>query len=122
MKKVVSAVMAVALCSSFVCSNLADTGFNFINAEEYNNAVDLFMANYDVWSETALLPTDIRNVGFLDIDFDGELELITKSLEGSGGFTYLKFYKVSDNKIIEMNIKDLYDFPGFWQRFKIILQ
>lgn len=48
MKKVFSTVMATAICSSFVCSNLADTGLDFINAEEYHNALEW----QDVYADT----------------------------------------------------------------------
>ena len=103
MKKFVSSVMTAVLCSSFVCGNSSDTGKSV-------RIVDLFMDNYDVWSESALFSDNI-SVSFLDIDFDGEPELTTKISGGSGMFTYLKFYKIVDDKISEMNISGLRNFP-----------
>ena len=70
------------------------------------------MNNFSLWKNLAFQTGSniFSGVCFLDVDFDGELELVVGSQQGSDFFTYLEFYKVVGNNIIKLNTASN-DFP-----------
>ena len=86
-----------------------------INNEELNiidnNTVRIFMNDFATWSEAInlydrLSSSDTCEVGFLDLDFDNNLELIVHRQGGSGRYSYYYFFKINanDEKVEPMEI------------------
>ena len=72
-----------------------------LTAEE---AVDIFMANKSVW----MIPDYYMTGGlgcyfFIDLDFDGVLELLISSTSGTGNFSSSRFYRIKNNDIVEFD-------------------
>ena len=60
------------------------------------SAVDIYMANKSVWMENPEY-SPMHGYGYclLDLNFDGVLELISSVCDGSGRFSYNKFYRIN---------------------------
>lgn len=60
------------------------------------SAVDIYMANKSTWMENPEY-SPMHGYGYclLDLDFDGVLELISSVCDGSGRYSYNKFYKIN---------------------------
>ena len=111
-KRIMANIMSLALSSSVVSNNFADVNICLKAFAEDNQTVNVLMDNYDLWSEFALEKSGISSVGFLDIDFDNELEFIVANEAGSGIVTSLEFYKIKDNSILKLDVSDAwYGFP-----------
>ncbi len=82
----------------------------FTASASAESVVDVFMNNYSTWKNLAFSPMSGNGVTFLDIDFDGELELVVGSCSGSGLFTNLEFYKIIDGNVVQLN-STADDFP-----------
>lgn len=64
------------------------------------SAVDIYMANKDVWMENPeFMPMQGYAYCLLDLDFDGVLELIGSTNDGSGRYSYNSFYKINQQKL-----------------------
>lgn len=72
-------------------------------------AVSIYMSNIDMWQ---LDPDKFYMAGyyylFLDLDFDGVLELITTEVQGSGRFSTNCYYKInlSDNSVEQIPLDE----------------
>ncbi len=64
------------------------------------SAVDIYMANKIVWMENPEY-TPMQGYGYclLDLDFDGVLELISSINDGSGRYSYNKFYRINIDEL-----------------------
>ena len=60
------------------------------------SAVDIYMANKSIWMENSEY-SPMHGYGYclLDLDFDGVLELISSVCDGSGRYSYNKFYRIN---------------------------
>lgn len=60
------------------------------------SAVDIYMANKSIWMENPEYSL-MHGYGYclLDLDFDGVLELISSVCDGSGRYSYNKFYRIN---------------------------
>ncbi len=79
------------------------------------SAVDIYMANKNVWMENpGYMPMQGYGYCLLDLDFDGVLELINSVNDGSGRYTYNKFYKLNLEKLSveEFQPEDSQDYDG----------
>ncbi len=64
------------------------------------SAVDIYMANKSVWMENPeYMPMQGYGYCLLDLDFDGVLELINSTNDGSGRYSYNKFYRINLDKL-----------------------
>ena len=60
------------------------------------SAVDIYMANKSIWMENPeYSPMNGYGYCLLDLDFDGVLELISSVCDGSGRYSYNKFYRIN---------------------------
>ena len=60
------------------------------------SAVEIYMANKNVWIENPeYMPMGGYGYCLLDLNFDGVLELINSVNDGSGRYSYNKFYKIN---------------------------
>lgn len=66
-------------------------------------AVKIYMNNIDTWQldSEKFYMAGYRYL-FLDLDFDGVLELVTNESQGSGRYSTNCFYKISDNNTVEL--------------------
>ena len=68
-------------------------------------AVKIYQDNYSLWQKD---PDEFYMAGyyylFLDLDFDGVLELVTTEVQGTGRFSTNKYYKINlaDNSVEEI--------------------
>lgn len=66
----------------------------------HESAVDIYMANKNVWMENPeYMPMQGYGYCLLDLDFDGVLELINSTNDGSGRYSYNKFYSINLDKL-----------------------
>ncbi len=62
------------------------------------SAVNIYMANKDVWGfESPYTPMQGYGYCLLDLDFDGVLELICSSNDGTGKFSHNKYYRINQD-------------------------
>lgn len=71
-------------------------------------AVDIYMENKDKWMLTAPYGSmNNSSYGFLDVDFDGILELAVNSKSGTGSYSQNTYYKINQDtqtvEVIEKN-------------------
>lgn len=57
--------------------------------------VKIYVDNQNVWKIPQQEMMDGCHYGFLDLDFDGVLELVTCNMGGSGRYSYNNYYKVN---------------------------
>lgn len=70
--------------------------------------VDIYMNNYDLWKYESDFPGGYCSYGFLDLDFDGALELVCSDIKGTALFCTNYFYKVNlDTETVEKITADL---------------
>lgn len=77
-----------------------------VKAATDDKIIDIWMDNFDIWKN---LPTRLSNgaqVGFLDLDFDGILELVTAYSDRSG--SELEFYRIEDAVVTKLNTSMTY--------------
>lgn len=111
-KRMISAVMALIVSATFTGSNLAEPielsskAFSAAVAVSTENTVtnptDVWYDSYDTWKEVALYGSGYSAVGFLDLDFDGTLELVTGNNAGSGNFTGIECFKVQNGVVTKL--------------------
>lgn len=106
-KKSLRAVVAVLCCISIIAVGVFGI-LKFFNKDTVPNnpilspesAVDIYMANKNVWMENPeYTPMQGYAYCLLDLDFDGVLELINSTNDGSGRYSYNKFYKINLDKL-----------------------
>ena len=111
-KRIMSAIMSLILSSSFVFSNFTDGSIYLTASADADTTVNVLMNHYDTWKELALVKDGTSDIYFLDVDFDGELELVVENYAGSGRYTTLEFYKVNGDTITKINVSENVDgFP-----------
>lgn len=75
-------------------------------------AVDIYMANMDVWMYSEKYKPIWWGYYLIDLDFDGVLELISGTVNGSGRFADNTYYRIDpDTKAVEQ-IEDEVEFYG----------
>lgn len=111
MKRIIAFITALGMCATTLVGNTALFSPTAYAVTE-ENAIDLFVENYSMWNELPLLTGGYGAVSFLDIDFDGNLELVAGYMGGSGLFTSLEFYKIDGDNVIKLSAEDDYaDYP-----------
>lgn len=73
------------------------------------SAVEIYLANKAVWMENLdYFAMGGYRYGFLDLDFDGVLELVLNINDGSGMYSYNSYYKIdlSNNSVKEVLLSD----------------
>ena len=70
--------------------------------ESKRNIIDIFMKNYDEWEKSVTTTIGYCAVGFLDLDFDGTLELVISKYGGRQQGDYFEFYQIKGNEIAQM--------------------
>jgi len=70
--------------------------------EPKRTVVDIFMEHYDEWKKSTVTAIGYSAVGFLDLDFDGTLELVISSYGGHWQGNYFEFYQVRDDEIVQL--------------------
>ena len=90
---------------------------NNYSEEIDNQSVSIVLQNYDMWSD--ILNSEFSNIlesqiGFLDIDFDGELEFIATNIQGAGFYSHLKCFDIDINnqELIEIENNSNIDIIG----------
>jgi len=64
------------------------------------SAVDIYLSNKSLWMENPqYMPMQGYGYCLLDLDFDGVLELINSVNDGSGRYSYNKFYRINLEKL-----------------------
>ena len=100
MKKLISVFLSLIIAfTAFCCADFSACSSEKLTNEE---AVDLFYNNMSSW---IIKNEPIRaTYTFLDLDFDGTLELVSTYVEGSGRYSRNCFYKInSDKKVVKCN-------------------
>ncbi len=98
MNKKLSLIIALVFSVFFMASHMSI----FTASASAESVVDVFMENYFTWKDLAFSQAGDNGVAFLDIDFDGELELVVGSCGGSGIMTMLEFYKIVDGNVVQL--------------------
>lgn len=82
-----------------------------------NQSVSIVLQNYDMWSD--ILNSEFSNIlesqiGFLDIDFDGELEFLATNIQDAGFYSHLKCFDIDINnqELIEIENNSNIDIIG----------
>lgn len=85
--------------------------------ETTEKEITTVLQNYDMWSD--ILNSEFSNIlesqiGFLDIDFDGELEFIATNIQGAGFYSHLKCFDIDINnqELIEIENNSNIDIIG----------
>lgn len=84
----------------------AETSTSSVNTSTLNpakpeDAVKIYQQNYSLWQidpDNIRMSMDGYYYLFLDLDFDGILELIATEFHGSGRYSKNNFYRISDDK------------------------
>lgn len=108
-KKVITFMLSMAIL--FPIANIGTISSNdnsmVISAEvcKAENVANTLMDNYDTWNELLTWNDGLKGVTFLDVDLDGELELVVANQQGTNKDTYLQIYKIDteNNSIISIN-------------------
>ncbi len=98
---VVDVTSIVETTTEVVETTAASVNTQALTPEE---AVEIFVNNKSVWLQD-IDYANIEGYGFLDLDFDGNLELVYGNLMGTGFFTYASVYKIDtkDNSVYEVS-------------------
>ena len=84
---------------------------SLLTAEEI---VDIYFRNQNVWLPEVYMPMGGFRYIFLDLDFDGMLELVVNVNDGSGRYSTNTYFKINKNtKMIEEIKTDETDKPEF---------
>ncbi len=105
MKRIISMILAWSMCTAMFVSNATVSPVT-VDAVSEKTAIDIFVDNYSIWNELPLLSDGFSAVSFLDIDFDGELELVAGSQSGSDWSTAIEFYKIDGDKVIGLKTEE----------------
>lgn len=100
--KKVAIIGALSLTIALSMGSCADS--NQITPEK---AIDIYMANKDKWMLTSSYGSmENSSYGFLDLDFDGTLELAVNNISGTGIYSKNTYYKINqDTQTVEVIVK-----------------
>ncbi len=114
MQKKLFSIMTLALSAALMAGN---AGLTLNASASAESVVDIFMDNYSTWQENATYSAAGCGVLFLDVDFDGELELVTTSMAGSGFNTSVEIYKIENGKVVSLDTETPQEFIDIlWEK------
>ena len=107
-------VLSVLILSG--CKDNTEGNNGLVNDDSYcNEFVDVLMNNLDSWATPDWNYDEesmIEKISFMDIDFDGRVELVCTYVSGSGG-PYAEVYSCEDGNLIHLSVAQESGFVDF---------